>query len=391
MGRLFYTTVGVLVCLVGVAVGQTHGSDQDSLRFEEEITAYGPGDFRTSARRALLGFLRGKTAAETSALLDFVGHRAGGERWLAPEEELVVRTLIADLSFLQDTAGLSVLLARSLSTPGSSPEFDDTFLSACLQFLRSDPGLPLRRLGGVGQQAVERRFLQLLINSRLVSGIRTVHQMNDQIDRFLEDTSSAPYARIADLYLRSHLEESSYGAGFFLGYGMGGATGSGSSIPGRVNGFAMRGAFYLHRVTLEAGLLAARMSLNDTFSVGGDRWDDGAAGLLGGILDAGYELQTGGALITPFLGASLFRLRQDSAGLSGQPITTGLRLGAALGMNLAYRVKFDTGPHLDLGLRFTTIFPGFTGYEERLDGAILLVSASFGFVGRPYTVVSGKE
>ncbi len=385
-------TVVLLVAfavLTSAVKGQDVSSTVDSLQLEKLIEAYGPGDFRSNARRALLGLLRENQTESASALLAFVPHRKGGQGWLVPAEELLAHTLIADLGFLRDTAALVSLLASYVQKPGGSEVFEDKLLTQLRQILQTNPGLPLRRLQASKAGLGETHFFQLLQNAQLVSGVRTVKDINSQVDRFLEDYPSSQYAFIADRYLRSHLAMSSFGTGFFLGYALGGIVGSESGVPGRVDGFTVRGALYQDQFTFSAELLVARLSLQDSFRVEKDLWQAGSAGMLGVMFDVGYEFPVGGALLTPFAGGTLYRLRQDSAETSSSAVSTGLRVGAALGVNLAYRVKFDTGPHLDLGLHLATILPGFSTYSSHLDGAVITVGMSFGFVGRPYQVLPG--
>lgn len=387
--RITVVLLAAFVVLTIPVKGQDASATVDSLQLEKLIEAYGPGDFRSNARRALLGLLRENQIASAFALLAFVPHRQGGRGWLVPAEELFARTLIADLTFLRDSGALVSLLASYVKKPGGSDVFEDKLLTQLHQVLQTNPSQPLRRLQASKAGLVETHFFQLLQNAQLVSGVRTVKEINSQVDRFLEDYPSSQYSHIADRYLRSHLAMSTFGTGFFLGYGLGGVVGSESGVPGRVDGFTVRGALYQDRLTFSAELFVARLSLQDSFRVKEDFWQAGLAGMLGVMFDVGYEFPVGGALLTPFAGGTLYRLRQDSAEASSSAVSTGLRVGAALGLNLAYRVKFDTGPHLDLGLHLTTILPGFSTYSSHLDGPVITVGMSFGFVGRPYQVLPG--
>ena len=379
----------VLAVLPPLIKGQDVSLPMDSLQLEQLVEAYGPGDFRSNARRAVLSLLRDNHVESASELVEFVEYRKGGEGWLVPAEELLVQTLIADIAFLRDTVLFVSLLARYVQEPEGSAIFEDRLLPKLRQILQNNPDVPLRRIQASKAGLSELHFFQLLQNAQLVSGVRTVKDINSQIDRFLEDYPSSKYGLIANTYLRSHLAMASFGAGFFLGYTLGGMAGSESGVPGRVDGFTVRGALYQDHLTFSAELLIARLSLRDSFSVGNNLWKAGSAGLLGMMLDIGYEFPLGGALFTPFIGGTVYRLRQDSAESSSKARSTGLHVGPAFGCNLAYRVKFDTGPHLDFGLHLTAIFPGLSNYSSDLDGALILVGMSFGFVGRPYQVLRG--
>ena len=378
-----------LLCLMPQSVQAQHFAwPEDSIRYEELVQSHGPGDFRTSARRSLLSSIRQNQPQRASGILLFMARRKNVDRWLTSQEYLLAETLIADTTFLRDTGRVVQLLKESFQHTGGEGGFDDNLLLNMRRILRDKPERTIRRLLQFGATQAELQFFQLIQNAQLVSGVRTVKEMNELVDRFREDFPESDYAMLAARYLRFDLARASFGSGFFLGYAFGGVVGSSSGIPGKSDGLSVRAALFKDRFTLSASLFAARLFVQDTLSAGTDRWGQGLAGMLGGMLDIGYEIQGGDAMITPFVGGTMYRLRQDGSSPNDRGVSTGLRLGIGFGTDLAYRLKFDTGPHLDLGLRLTAIIPGFSGYSTRLDGTLVLLGVSFGFVGRPYTVVS---
>lgn len=373
----------------------------DSLQVERLIELYGSGDFVSSARRALAARFRDGDYPVIALLLRMVPKRRGGANWLSPEEELLVRTLIADLPSLRDREAFTQLLAARVQRPGGNTAYsgdvgaepsEQNLLGALRGWLRNDAGLPAERIRMKGGDSVELAFFSVLINAQQITSVRKVADVNHTVDRFVAAYPDSYYALLADRYLRLTRTPSPFGAGFFLGYTYGGMVGSESGIPGKSDGPTLGGELYLHNWTATGELMLGRLSLSDSFAVRGQTWQPGSAVLVGGTFGLGYQFQTGDGLITPFAGGAFFDLQEDPAGEKRQnQQSTGLRTGIALGTIVAYRIPFDRGPHIDLRVRVSAIFPGFGGYSSQLNGGLLLVGASFGFVGRPYRVEPARN
>ncbi len=387
---------GVICFLLFLSVSSLRGQgnlrlSEDSLQVERLVERYGPGEFVSNARRALLPMLREGEPAAVSSFLRFMSKRQGGAGWLSPEEELLVRTLILDLPFFRNHEVLVPLLAARVDRPGGR-RGDDARSEAPLVevlrgMLRNRSGALNRSVKDVAADEAEEAFFQVLVNAQHIRSVRRISDANADVDRFVALWPASPYAPIADRYLRIARLPSTFGAGFFLGYSYGGMIGSADGIPGRSDGPTMGGEFYWNRWTVTGELMLGRLALSDSFVVRGRTWQDGTAVLVGGMAGVGYELRNGDGLITPFVGATFFDLQEDAGEENRQDEqSTGVRPGFALGTLLTYRIPFDKGPHLDLRLRISAIFPGFGGYSSDLGGGLLLVGASFGFVGRPFRV-----
>lgn len=397
--RIFRGSVGaaavlcflLFFCVPSVKAQEIPGLPEDSLQVERLIERYGPGEFVSNARRALLLMLREGEPSAVSSFLRFMARRQGGAGWLSPEEELLVRTLILDLPFFRNREVLVPLLAARVDRPGGRRGDDARSEAPLVEVLRdmlrrrSDP--LNRRVKDVAADEAEEAFFGVLINAQHIRSVRRIADANSDVDRFAALWPASPYAPIADRYLRIARLPSTFGAGFFLGYSYGGMVGSGGGIPGRSDGPTMGGEFYWNRWTATGELMLGRLALSDSFVVHGRTWRSGTAVLVGGMAGVGYEFRNGDGLITPFAGATFFDLQEDAGEENRQDEqSTGVRAGFALGTLLTYRVPFDKGPHLDLRLRISAIFPGFGGYSSELRGGLLLVGASFGFVGRPFGV-----
>lgn len=313
--------------------------------------------------------------------------RIGTGGWLSPEEELFVRTLVADLQFLRDEGELTALLRSRVERPGPNPAYRDNLVREFRSMLRSAAGMLRDTLKQRGAADIERQFFHLLINAQQVTSVRRVDDVNSAVDDFVSTFLGSRQAEIADSYLRLQRSVSRTGAGFFLGYAYGGMIGSPEGFAGRSDGPTIGGELYINRWTVTGELTIGRLGIRDSFAIGNKTWDVGDAVLAGGLLGAGYELRSGDALFTPFAGGTFFDLQEDNAGeRRGEELTTGLQFGVAVGTLVTYRIPFDQGPHLDLRLRVSATFPGFARYASELEGALVHIGASFGFVGRPYYV-----
>lgn len=395
-------SVSLFLVISSPAFAQRRGGGaEDSLQVERLIELYGPGDLISNARRALAARLRDADYRAVSSLLLFMPKREGGNGWLSPEEEVLVRTLTVDLSFLRNQDSLTSLLAARVQRSGGNGAYNDpigngisgkNLLETLREWLRGSTDALGETVAAKGANEVENAFFFLLINAQQVSGVRKVAEANQRVDQFVAAYSSSPYVSIADRYLRLSRVSTPFGAGFFLGYTYGGMVGSGSGIPGRSDGPTIGGELYFHNWTATGELLLGRLALSDSFTVRGRTWQPGSAVLVGGTLGVGYEFRTGDGLITPFIGGAFFDLQEDVAEEDQQSEqSTGMQTGITLGAITTYRIPFDHGPHLDLRLRVSAIFPGFGDYHSALKGNLLLVGASFGFVGRPYRVEPARD
>ena len=384
----FLPLLGLLFLLI-FPIHSAHAQENDSLRFERLISGYGRSDFPTSARALLRHYVERDQADQGVLLLDFMQRRKGTAGWLSPEEELLAHLLFSDVSRLLDTAWIRPRLARRALRPGSHGIIADDLYERLLGRLRRDPEEMLRRIErGAGENA-ERGFLHLLVNNLSVRGVRSVDDVNGMVEQFLKDHPESSYAPLARGYLFLRTDQELIGGGLFAGYASGGVVFAGSDIPGSVFGPSFSGELYVDRFVLSGSLFAGVLSLSDSFEVGRVFWRSGDAALTGGSLDAGYEFRFGNLMLTPFVGGTLYELREpnEEGNKSGKGMSTGGEPGFQTGVMLGWRIPFDVPPHIDLRLRLSLVQPGLSDFSSALDGSIFLATLSFGLIQRPYNTL----
>lgn len=368
---------------------QARESRADSVELEQLIADYGRGDFLTNARAILLQSVERYQSDLGRALLNFMANRKGTVGWLSPEEELLTYVLLSEGEKLSDVEWITPRLQRRAARPGSHGVINDNLYTKLLERVRRDPTNVLRKVQDGLEEVVEQRFVEVVVNNLSVKGVRKTEDVNSLVDQFVEEYPESSYARIAQSYLYLRTDQELIGAGFFAGYASGGMILSEAEVAGKAFGPSFSGELYVDRFVLSGTLFAGILSVNDSFAVADRFWSSGDASLTGASLDAGYELRFGNLMLTPFIGGTLYELREPREGNleSLEGLSTGGALGFQSGVMVGWRIPFDQPPHIDLRLRLSLIQPGLSSFHSAFSGSIFLTTLSFGLIQRPYTTL----
>ncbi|MGE3800690.1 MAG: autotransporter outer membrane beta-barrel domain-containing protein [Candidatus Kapaibacterium sp.] len=353
------------------------------------IADYGRGDFLTNARAILLQSVERYQSDLGRELLNFMANRKGTSGWLSPEEELLTYVLLSEGQKLSDIEWVAPRLQRRAARPGPHGIINDNLYTKLLERLRRELTNVLRKVEDGLEEEVERRFVEVVVNNLSVKGVRKTEDVNSLVDQFVEEYPESPYVRTAQSYLYLRTDQELLGAGLFAGYASGGMILSEAEVAGKAFGPSFSGELYVDRFVLSGTLFAGILSVSDSFAVADRFWSSGDASLTGASLDAGYELRFGNLMLTPFLGGTLYELREPREGSleSLEGLSTGSRLGFQSGVMVGWRIPFDQPPHIDLRLRLSMIQPGLSSFHPAFDGSIFLATLSFGLIQRPYTTL----
>ena len=363
-------------------------SGGDSLAMEELVATSGRQDFISNARSLLRRRIERYERGEGRALLDFMVRRSGATGWLAPEEELLAHLLLTDTARLLDPLWLEPPLQQRLFRSGPHGTISDDLYIRLLERLRRGREDILHRLASKKSE-MEERFLELLVNGLATKGVRKTGEYNGMVKEFIRTYPSSPFAPLARRYLYLETEQATVGAGLFAGYASGGMLSSGEGGAGRLSGASFSGELYVSHALLSGTLFAGTLDLSDSFAVASDTWSNGSASLTGFSLDAGYEFRFGNLMLTPFIGGTLYELREprEVDPESRKALSTGGMFGYEGGVIIGQRIPFDIPPHIDLRLRLSLVAPRLGDFNEALRGTAFLATHSFGHVQRPYTTL----
>jgi hypothetical protein len=300
--------------------------------------------------------------------------------WLSSSERLDIAIVRGDLALFRDTTRLDQMLAADLRDRHLAPPYLDSLPSALRKIERDHAPALIAAFDSRGATDIEQRFYAILLNSRVVRGIRAQRGIHELIESLQRDAPASPYTGMARRYLDVEYTDASIGASFFFGYEFGVTSGAIGDRFAQFGAPTLASELYIDQVAITGrirfAVLTASSGVRATSTL-----PAGDASFVGVSIGGGYEFRSGMILVTPYVGIGMNELSFDP---TNGGVKSGWNIGWEFGALISYRIPSDVGPHLDLSLRLARMTPGLGRFDDALSGSIYSIAIGLALVQRPY-------